>query len=67
MWTYQPPDSILSYEWFPNASPSNPPYFAFAVGVKDHPVQLLDGADHRVNRFAPAPCVLMITDPCLTH
>lgn len=48
-WTYHPPDSILSFEWFPNASPSNPPFFAFAVGIKDHPVHLLNGFDHQVS------------------
>ncbi|SCV67852.1 BQ2448_5463 [Microbotryum intermedium] len=48
LWHYTPPDALLSFEWFPHASPSNPPYFAFVVAVKDHPVQLLDGADHRL-------------------
>ncbi|ORY74295.1 WD40-repeat-containing domain protein [Leucosporidium creatinivorum] len=52
-WTYHPPDAVLSYEWFPRASPANPPYFAFAVGVKDHPVQLLDGSDHRIRASYP--------------
>ncbi|KAI5481720.1 hypothetical protein MNV49_002946 [Pseudohyphozyma bogoriensis] len=44
---YTPSDALLSYEWFPGASPLNAPYFAFCVGVKDHPVHLLDGNDLR--------------------
>ncbi|KDE03416.1 hypothetical protein MVLG_06082 [Microbotryum lychnidis-dioicae p1A1 Lamole] len=48
VWHYTPPDALLSFQWFPHASPSNPPYFAFVVAVKDHPVQLLDGSDHRL-------------------
>ncbi|GAA5890573.1 hypothetical protein JCM5296_004301 [Sporobolomyces johnsonii] len=52
-WTYQPPDSLLSYAWYPGASSANPAMFAFAVGVKDHPVQLLDGTDQRVRASYP--------------
>lgn len=48
-WIYTPPDSILSYEWFPGATQVNPAYFAFVVAVKDHPIQLLDGSDYSVS------------------
>lgn len=49
LWIYVPPDSILSYEWFPGATKKNPAYFAFVVAVKDHPIQLLDGSDYSVS------------------
>ncbi|GAA5919723.1 hypothetical protein JCM1841_000770 [Sporobolomyces salmonicolor] len=52
-WTYQPPDSLLSYAWYPGASSADPAMFAFTVGVKDHPVQLLDGTDQRVRASYP--------------
>ncbi|KAM0788492.1 hypothetical protein ACM66B_001624 [Microbotryomycetes sp. NB124-2] len=52
-WTFRPPDSILSFEWFPGASSTNLVYFAFVVAIKDHPVQLLDGSDCRVRASYP--------------
>lgn len=47
-WTFLPPDAVLSYEWFPGASSTNPAMFAFAIAIKDHPIQLLDGFNHTV-------------------
>ncbi|GAA6037253.1 hypothetical protein JCM8097_008645 [Rhodosporidiobolus ruineniae] len=52
-WTHQPSDSLLSTAWYPGASAANPNMFAFAVGVKDHPVHLLDGNDRRVRASYP--------------
>ncbi|GAA5869003.1 hypothetical protein JCM16303_000333 [Sporobolomyces ruberrimus] len=52
-WTHQPPDSLLSYDWYPGASIADPSMFAFAVGVKDHPVHLLDGNDRRIRASYP--------------
>ncbi|GAA5977536.1 hypothetical protein JCM5350_004726 [Sporobolomyces pararoseus] len=52
-WKYEPPDSLLSYDWFPGASNSDPSMFAFAVGVKDHPIHLLDGNDRRIRASYP--------------
>ena len=49
MWVYRPPDALLSFEWFPGATSAVSAMFAFAVAVKDHPVHLLDGADHSVH------------------
>ncbi|GAA6062623.1 hypothetical protein JCM10212_000285 [Sporobolomyces blumeae] len=53
VWTHSPSDSVLSYDWYPGASIADPAMFAFAVGVKDHPVQLLDGNDRRVRASYP--------------
>ncbi|KAK4058494.1 hypothetical protein OIO90_000656 [Microbotryomycetes sp. JL221] len=47
-WTYRPPDSIVSFEWYPYATSHEPAYFAFIIGIKDHPVQLLDATDLRI-------------------
>ncbi|GAA6014510.1 hypothetical protein JCM8202_001564 [Rhodotorula sphaerocarpa] len=52
-WTHKPPDSVLSAAWYPGASAYDPAMFAFAAGVKDHPVQLWDGSDRRVRASYP--------------
>ncbi|GAA5953422.1 hypothetical protein JCM10213_003079 [Rhodosporidiobolus nylandii] len=52
-WTHTPPDSLLSTAWYPGASIADPSMFAFAVGVKDHPVHLLDGYSKRVRASYP--------------
>ncbi|GAA5946316.1 hypothetical protein JCM3765_000195 [Sporobolomyces pararoseus] len=52
-WKHEPSDSLLSYDWYPGASSSNPSMFAFAVGVKDHPIHLLDGNDRRIRASYP--------------
>ncbi|GAA6003221.1 WD40 repeat domain-containing protein [Rhodotorula paludigena] len=52
-WTYSPPDSLFSSAWYPGATSADPAMFSFAVGVKDHPVHLLDGADQRVRASYP--------------
>lgn len=48
-WTHAPPDAVNSSAWYPGASAYDPAMFAFATGVKDHPVHLLDGHDWRVS------------------
>ncbi|KAJ8296005.1 Telomerase Cajal body protein 1 [Rhodotorula toruloides] len=53
VWTHSPPDSLISSAWYPGASSPNPAMFTFAVGVKDHPVHLLDGNDRRVRASYP--------------
>ncbi|GAA5975875.1 hypothetical protein JCM10908_005311 [Rhodotorula pacifica] len=52
-WTHQPSDAVLSSTWYPGASAYDPAMFAFATGVKDHPVHLLDGNDRRVRASYP--------------
>ncbi|KAM0754411.1 WD40 repeat-like protein [Meredithblackwellia eburnea MCA 4105] len=41
-WSHHPPASLLSFAWFPGATSTNPPYFAFVTGTRDQPVHLLD-------------------------
>ncbi|GAA5933868.1 WD40 repeat domain-containing protein [Sporobolomyces koalae] len=53
VWNHEPSDSLLSYDWYPGASSTDPSMFAFAVGVKDHPVHLLDGHDQRIRASYP--------------
>ncbi|GAA6050921.1 hypothetical protein NBRC10513_000853 [Rhodotorula toruloides] len=53
VWTHSPPDSLISSAWYPGASSADPAMFTFAVGVKDHPVHLLDGNDRRVRASYP--------------
>ncbi|GAA6051645.1 hypothetical protein JCM3770_001209 [Rhodotorula araucariae] len=52
-WTHTPSDSLLSSAWYPGASLADPAMFTFAVGVKDHPVHLLDGNDRRIRASYP--------------
>ncbi|GAA5906391.1 uncharacterized protein JCM6883_005534 [Sporobolomyces salmoneus] len=52
-WKHEPSDSLLSYDWYPGASSTDPSMFAFALGVKDHPVHLLDGNDRRIRASYP--------------
>ncbi|GAA6005168.1 hypothetical protein JCM11491_002601 [Sporobolomyces phaffii] len=52
-WTHHPSDSLLSFDWYPGASISDPTMFAFAAGVKDLPVHLLDGNDQRIRASYP--------------
>lgn len=53
IWNHSPPDSLISSAWYPGASSADPAMFTFAVGVKDHPVHLLDGNDRRVRASYP--------------
>ncbi|GAA5858511.1 hypothetical protein JCM5353_007101 [Sporobolomyces roseus] len=52
-WIHSPSDSLLSFDWYPGASSADPSMFAFAMGVKDHPVHLLDGNDRRIRASYP--------------
>ncbi|KAG0667584.1 hypothetical protein C6P46_000121 [Rhodotorula mucilaginosa] len=52
-WTHAPPDAVHSSAWYPGASAYDPAMFAFATGVKDHPVHLLDGHDRRIRASYP--------------
>jgi hypothetical protein len=65
-WTHQPPDSILSTAWYPGASAYDPSMFCFTVGVKDHPVHLLDATDpSRVCLLFLFPGTIALTTPSI--
>ncbi|GAA5866550.1 hypothetical protein JCM3774_004011 [Rhodotorula dairenensis] len=52
-WVHTPSDAVHASAWYPGASAYDPAMFAFATGVKDHPVHLLDGNDRRIRASYP--------------